>query len=137
MNQKAQGLGNNCSCLGSQEPAPGTARVDFAKALRNSRPERGSPGLLSDTISPSLTIWVLVGWREKVTKTDKDRRIHMHVQTHICTCFMHRHPQKTCIHTGACMHTDLWEAPRAYINTYIFRDRDSPRTTERGKEERR
>lgn len=33
MIQKAQGLGNDCECPGSQEPAPGTARVEILPKL--------------------------------------------------------------------------------------------------------
>lgn len=33
MIQKAQGLGNDCECPGSQEPAPGTARVQVLPKL--------------------------------------------------------------------------------------------------------
>lgn len=102
----------------------------LAKALPNPRPERGSPGLLTDTISPSSTIWVLARRRERVTKTKTD--------IYTCMCrHTHTHMLHAQTHTGACMHTDLREAPRAYINTDMDRDRDRQRTREKGKEERR
>lgn len=42
MNQKAPGLGNDCKCPGSQEPAPGTARMDVLPKFSPVLGEKGA-----------------------------------------------------------------------------------------------
>ena len=70
--------------------------------------------------------------------TDMHVKIHTHTHTHTHTRFMHRHHTETCMHPGACKHTDLGEAPRDYINTKIYKETEKekePEIEERKREE--
>ena len=49
--QKAQGLGNDCECPGSQEPAPGTARVQVLPKLSPIPGQEGAGLGFSQTLS--------------------------------------------------------------------------------------